>query len=91
MTGEPLIKPRPEVSILVPVRNEEATIGEVVTRLLALPLPPFEVIVIDDGSIDDTPKILDTFEEKIVVLRNEGLHGKGFAIRKGLEHVRHAG
>src|SRR5690349_9078604 len=47
----------PDVTVLVPALNEEDTIGEVVERLLGLPLI-VQVIVIDDGSTDRTPEIL---------------------------------
>lgn len=72
-----------EVTAIVPALNEEDTIGEVVTRLLALPLA-IEVVVVDDGSTDKTPAILASFGEKIKVLRNEQRGGKGNAIRQAL-------
>lgn len=46
------------VTILVPARNEEAWIGNVVQAILKLDYPEFELIVIDDGSTDDTMKVL---------------------------------
>ena len=44
----------PPISILVPARNEQAVIVDSVTSLLALDYPEIEVIVINDGSTDDT-------------------------------------
>jgi len=46
------------VSILVPARNEEATIGDCLRSLLAQDYPSFEVIVLDDGSSDGTAGII---------------------------------
>ncbi len=77
----------PEVSVIVPALNEEATIGEVVERLLALPLS-VQVIVVDDGSTDRTAAMLAPYEDRILVLRNERPSGKGSAIRQALLHVR---
>jgi glycosyltransferase involved in cell wall biosynthesis len=77
---------RPDVSVLVPALNEEDTIAEVVERLLALPLSK-QIIVIDDGSTDGTPKILGRYAGRIVVLRNPAKTGKGAAIRKALPHA----
>lgn len=78
----------PDVSVLVPALNEQDTIREVVDRVLALPMS-LEVIVIDDGSTDDTPKILAEFGDRIVVLRSEvPRSGKGTAIRLGLTKAR---
>jgi chlorobactene glucosyltransferase len=48
----------PRVSILVPARNEERTIEACVRSLLAEDYPDFEVIVLDDGSGDSMPRIL---------------------------------
>ena len=44
----------PPISILVPAYNEELTVVESVTSLLALEYPSFEVIVVNDGSKDRT-------------------------------------
>src|ERR1043166_2056752 len=48
----------PPVSILAPAYNEAATIRESVRSLLQLSYPEFEVIVINDGSKDDTLRLL---------------------------------
>ncbi|MCS7261190.1 MAG: glycosyltransferase family 2 protein [Anaerolineae bacterium] len=44
----------PSVSILVPARNEAEHIEETLNRLLGLKYPDFEVVVLDDASVDDT-------------------------------------
>lgn len=49
-----------EVSVIVPVRNEEATIAELLDSLRAQTLPPAEIIIVDGGSTDAT---LRTVEE----------------------------
>jgi poly-beta-1,6-N-acetyl-D-glucosamine synthase len=48
----------PPVSILVPSYNEELTIIESVRSLLNLNYPRYEVIVVNDGSKDDTLRML---------------------------------
>lgn len=73
----------PDVTAIVPALNEEATIREVVERLLALPVT-IQVVVIDDGSTDRTGEILQEFGDRIDVIRNARPGGKGMAIRKGL-------
>ncbi|MET3290555.1 UNVERIFIED_CONTAM: biofilm PGA synthesis N-glycosyltransferase PgaC [Brevibacillus sp. OAP136] len=53
----------PPISILVPAYNEELTIIENVRSLLSLNYPRYEVIVVNDGSKDDTLQVLiDQFE-----------------------------
>lgn len=74
---------RPDVTVIVPALNEEDTIGEVVERLLKVPLVT-QVIVVDDGSTDKTPEVLKGFGDKILVLTNPEKGGKGAAIRKAL-------
>lgn len=46
------------VSVLVPAHNEEAVIVESARAILALRYPVFELIVIDDGSTDNTFELL---------------------------------
>lgn len=77
---------QPLVSILVPALNEEDTIGDVIDRLLALPITK-QIIIIDDGSDDRTPEILRSYDDKITVLTNPQRGGKGNAIRKAIPHA----
>jgi glycosyltransferase involved in cell wall biosynthesis len=77
---------QPEVTVLIPALNEQATIAEVLDRVLAIPLRT-QVIVIDDGSTDDTPKILSRYADRVTVLTNPTRGGKGNAIRKALPYA----
>lgn len=57
---------------LVPALNEEMTISDSVHHLLALPLERRKVVVIDDASDDDTPKLLARIEHPdLTVIRRE--------------------
>jgi len=51
----------PKVSLLIPARNEEVTLGRLLTGLQQLDYPDFEVIVCDDHSSDNTEEILNWF------------------------------
>jgi glycosyltransferase involved in cell wall biosynthesis len=76
------------VSFLIPAYNEAATIGEVLERVEALDLDK-QVIVVDDGSTDDTPAILERWQaggDGRVVVRQPN-RGKGAAIRAAIPHV----
>lgn len=77
---------QPDVTVLVPALNEEDTIGEVVDRLLALPLVT-QIIVVNDGSKDRTGEILASYGDKITVLTNTEKGGKGAAIRQALPYA----
>jgi len=53
----------PRVAIVVPARNEEASIEQALTRLLALDYDNYEVIAINDRSTDKTGEIMDKVAE----------------------------
>jgi glycosyltransferase involved in cell wall biosynthesis len=57
------------VSIIIPVRNGAATIQRTLASALAQEPERPEVIVVDDGSTDATPRILSSYDGKIKVLR----------------------
>ena len=72
------------VSFLIPAYNESATIGEVLDRVDALPLDK-QVIVVDDGSTDDTAALVEA-RNGVLLLRQHN-QGKGAAIRHAIEHI----
>ena len=78
----------PLVSIVVPAFNEAARIGESLQKIvdfIRLSPLPFEVIVVDDGSIDETAAIVSRFHVKALrLLRNHQNHGKGYTVRQGV-------
>lgn len=57
------------VSVIIPVRNGAATLGRTIDSALGQQPQAPEVIVVDDGSTDETPRILDTYGDRIKVLR----------------------
>jgi glycosyltransferase involved in cell wall biosynthesis len=79
---------RKRVSFIVPAHNEAATILEVLRRIDRLPLET-QVIVVDDGSTDETPTLLTRWQESrerahVITQPNRG---KGAAIRAAIPHV----
>lgn len=90
------------LSVLVPVYNERYLVEASLARLLALGESPvlrrIRVIVVDDGSTDETPACLRRFRRSLeenpwcgpfewVFLRHERNQGKGASLRAGLEHA----
>jgi glycosyltransferase involved in cell wall biosynthesis len=75
------------VSFIVPAYNEAATIGEVLARVEALDLDK-QIVVVDDGSTDETPRVLEAWEGRngFHVIRQEN-RGKGAAIRAAIPHL----
>jgi glycosyltransferase involved in cell wall biosynthesis len=77
------------ISILVPVYNEAGTIAAVIDRLLTIDLPAArEIIVINDGSRDNTRTVLDSLagtSPLLTVLHVDPNRGKGHAVRMGID------
>ena len=59
------------VSCIVPVHNGERFLAEALESVLAQTQPPFEIIVIDDGSTDGTHEVLRRYEDRVRHERQE--------------------
>jgi glycosyltransferase involved in cell wall biosynthesis len=72
-----------KLSVLMPVYNEEATVSPAVGRVLAVDYPcEIELVVVDDGSRDDTAEVLEKIDDPRVVRRSHPVNrGKGAAVR----------
>lgn len=80
-------------SIVVPAQNEEHNIAPTV-RGLAAELRaegiPFEIVVVDDNSVDRTAAVVEGLRgdiPEILLVSNPGKNGLGRAIRCGLQHI----
>lgn len=79
-----------DLSVVIPAYNEAARIGETllsVSEYLADRDADDEVIVVDDGSTDNTVSVVKAYESyfrRLVVLQSERNVGKGHAVRKGM-------
>jgi glycosyltransferase involved in cell wall biosynthesis len=85
MTG-----PSPTFSIVVPVYNEEKYIREALNSILAQTDPDWEAILVDDGSTDATPGILDEYAKNDTRFRvfHKSNGGQSTAINKGVQEAR---
>ena len=59
----------PTVSVIIPVYNGAALVGQAIDSALRQVLAPLEIIVVDDGSGDSTPQVLAEYGQRIRVLR----------------------
>lgn len=76
-----------KLSVIVPVFNEQNTIELILRDILAVPLKK-EVIVIDDGSTDETADYLSAFTHPDVrTFFHRVNRGKGAAVRTGLQNI----
>ncbi len=84
----------PDLSVVVPVYNEEGNVEELVQRLRAVlePLAPrFEIVVVDDGSGDRTPGLLRALaasDRRLKVVRFARNFGQEAAVQAGMLRAR---
>jgi len=82
------LKKYPLVSLIIPVLNEEKSIKNTVDSLLNLNYPKnkFEVIIVDDGSTDNTKEIVGSYKDKrvrLILNEHKGI-GKASALNNGI-------
>jgi glycosyltransferase involved in cell wall biosynthesis len=75
-----------DVSVIVPTYNRANLVAETLRSILTQTAPPREVIVVDDGSTDDTPRVLAEFADRVIIERvpNAGVQA---ARRIGIERA----
>jgi dolichol-phosphate mannosyltransferase len=79
------------LSVVIPARNESANIGSTLDALratLGREGIPYELLVVDDGSSDETIAVVEAraaVDPGVRVVANSGPHGFGRAVRYGLE------
>lgn len=97
-TSEVNTAAKPLVSIVIPVYNEAATLGQIVERVQqALAEMPHEIVLVDDGSTDGTREVIERIADwvpdssgmtKVRVLAHVANQGKGAALRTGFAACR---
>ncbi len=75
------------VSVIIPTFNRAGFLRESLTSVLAQTRPPLEVIVVDDGSSDETPAVVQGFGRDVVYVRKDN-GGKAAAINLALPRAR---
>jgi glycosyltransferase involved in cell wall biosynthesis len=82
------------LSVLVPLYNEAGTVRALIERVRAVPIAK-EVIVVDDGSSDGSPQVVEEYARalpeapdfRLVLVRHERNQGKGAAVRTAIAHI----
>ncbi|MFH1644891.1 MAG: glycosyltransferase family 2 protein [Candidatus Omnitrophota bacterium] len=81
--------PYPRFSVIIPVYNGEMLIAKAIESVLSQTYPAYEIIVVDDGSKDSTPEILEKYRDSIIRMRINNSRGSarprnmGLSIAKG--------
>jgi glycosyltransferase involved in cell wall biosynthesis len=79
----------PKVSVIIPLYNREKYIAETVQSVLSQTYPNIELIVVDDGSTDNSRQVLDQFGSQLILLEHTDRLNKGQSatINLGLLHA----
>lgn len=77
--------PNPRVSIVIAAFNEEHNIADAVGSILSQDFAALEVIAVDDGSTDDTLKILGEFADNRLRVYRQDRGGQYPALVKGID------
>jgi glycosyltransferase involved in cell wall biosynthesis len=77
---------KPAISAVIPTYQRAELVGRAIDSVLAQSSPPVEVIVVDDGSTDDTPARLREYGDRVVTLRQDNAGGAA-ARNLGVRHA----
>ncbi len=78
---------RPKVSVLIPTYNEHRTLTQCLDALTAAKYPGLEILVIDDGSTDETVRLARSYGKSVRVLTQKH-GGKVAALNRGLKSAK---
>lgn len=75
----------PAISVLIPVYNGQQYLSEAISSILNQTYSDFELIIVDDGSADESEKVIKSFDDRrIVYSKNEVNKGLIYSLNKGI-------
>jgi GT2 family glycosyltransferase len=77
-----------KITVIIPVFNRAHTIKRAIDSVLSQSHMPEEIIVVDDGSTDNTKKILEGYGDKIICIHLSRNSGPSRARNEGIKHAR---
>ncbi|SOB91162.1 glycosyl transferase family 2 [Ureibacillus xyleni] len=79
----------PKISVIMPVYNREAYINDAIDSVLNQTYQDFELIIIDDGSTDNTINQINSYDDsRIVLIKHDSNKGISAARNTGLRHAK---
>ena len=77
------------VSVIIPTYNREKYIGRAISSVLYQDWDKYEIIVVDDGSTDNTNQIVSFFRDKIIYISHEINKGVSAARNTGIKNAKY--
>jgi len=77
-----------KVCVVMPTYNNRGTLGNVIDRVLDY---CYDVIVVNDGSTDDSLRILSLYDDRITIVHYPENQGKGYALKRGFVRAKAMG
>lgn len=75
----------PIISVILPAYNASKTISEAIDSILSQSFKDWEMLVINDGSIDNTKDIIQSYtDSRIKYIENEGNKGLVYSLNRGI-------
>lgn len=79
----------PEVSIILPVYNGGQYLSKAIDSILSQSFPGFELIIINDGSTDNSEQVITAYRDpRIVYIVNDGNRGLIYTLNRGIEEAK---
>ncbi len=78
----------PKITVLMPAYNAGSYIGEAISSVLKQSFTDFELLIVNDGSTDDTVQIINSFHDQRIVLISQENRGIAAALNAGLKVAR---
>lgn len=79
-----MLPPDPKITVLMPACNAAKYIGKAIGSVLAQTFTDFELLIINDGSTDDTELVIRSFDDERIRLINQPNAGIAAALNMGL-------
>ena len=74
----------PSLTVVIPAHNEQVHIADTIDSVRGIDWPTVHIIVVDDGSTDDTADILRSFGSSVTVLSKTANEGKARALNDAI-------
>ncbi len=80
----------PAITVLMPAHNAGKYIGEAIDSVLSQSFTDFELLIVNDGSTDETEALIEAYTDTRIVLIRQKKQGIAAALNRGLSHARAA-